>query len=121
MACILIVDDEALIRWSLSESLEAAGYRVSEAGSGREALGFIERGKNDHCVILLDLKLPDSSDLGLLRRILALAPGTRVILMTAHGTPEILDEALRLGAFGVLCKPFDLHEVVALVGSAVPQ
>jgi DNA-binding NtrC family response regulator len=121
MACILIVDDEALIRWSLSESLEAAGYQVSEAGSGREALGFIERGKNDHCVILLDLKLPDSSDLGLLRTILALAPGTRVILMTAHGTPEILDEALRLGAFGVLCKPFDLHEMVALVGSAVPQ
>jgi DNA-binding NtrC family response regulator len=118
MGTVLIVDDEALIRWSLSESLEGAGYHVSEAGSAREALARLQPPENDHQVILLDLKLPDSSDLGLLRRILQLAPRSRVILMTAHGTPEILDEALHLGAYRVMTKPFDIHEMVALVDSA---
>jgi DNA-binding NtrC family response regulator len=119
MHSVLIVDDEALIRWSLSESLEGAGYEVDEAGSAREALNKIDPLPADLRVVLLDLKLPDSSDLSLLRRVLELAPRSRVILMTAHGTPEILEEALRMGAFGVLTKPFDLHEMVALVASAV--
>jgi two-component system nitrogen regulation response regulator GlnG len=121
MPSILIVDDEALIRWSLSESLEGAGYVVDEAGSAAEALSRLDPADPCLRVILLDLKLPDSSDLGLLQRILRLTPGTRVILMTAHGTPEILDEALRLGAFSVLTKPFDLHEIVDLVRSAASQ
>jgi DNA-binding NtrC family response regulator len=118
MAAVLIVDDETLIRWSVAESLESAGFRVAEAGTAREALQFFLTCPHDHCVVLLDLKLPDSSDLGLLRRILEVAPGTRVILMTAHGTPEVLEEALHLGAFSVLNKPFDMTLIVDRVREA---
>jgi DNA-binding NtrC family response regulator len=118
MPSILIVDDEALIRWSLSESLEAAGFSVREAGSAADAISQIDGAEQDLRVVLLDLKLPDSHDLRLLQKILGARPGARVILMTAHGTREILDEALRLGAFRVLTKPFDLQEVVEIVRAA---
>src|SRR5512147_331578 len=106
MAAVLIVDDEALIRWFVAESLETVGHQILEAGSAREALAYFENGSNPVAVVVLDLKLPDSNDLGLLRRIQQLAPACRIILMTAHGTPDILDEALRAGAFAVLPKPF---------------
>jgi two-component system nitrogen regulation response regulator GlnG len=118
MPSILIVDDEALIRWSLSESLAAAGFSVREAGSAAEALSEIDGANPDLLVVLLDLKLPDSDDLRLLEAILGARPGVRVILMTAHGTPEVLDQALRVGAFRVLTKPFDLQEVVEMVRAA---
>lgn len=119
MAAILIVDDEALIRWSVGESLEAAGYSVVEAATAAEALAAIGNGNgNGIGVVVLDLKLPDSNDLGLLRRIRSSVPQCRIILMTAHGTPEVLDEALRSGAFAVLTKPFDLSRLVQLVDQA---
>jgi DNA-binding NtrC family response regulator len=118
MAVILIVDDEALIRWSVAESLEAAGYQVVEAGSAGEALRAID-GARDISLVVLDLKLPDSSDLGLLKRIRAVAPSSQVILMTAHGTPDILEDARRLGACDVLEKPFDLHLFVDVVNHAL--
>lgn len=118
MGTILIVDDEALIRWSVAESLEAAGFGVVEAANAREALQQVSTRPNGISVAVLDLKLPDSNDLGLLRRIHELAPGCRIILMTAHGTPEIMDEARRAGAFGALSKPFDMTRIVGLVRDA---
>lgn len=118
MAAVLIVDDETLIRWSVAESLEAAGFRVAEAGSAGEALRYFDHDPGDICVVVLDLKLPDSSDLGLLRRIREIAPKCRIILMTAHGTAEVLEEALQAGAFGVLGKPFDMSRVVTMVREA---
>ena len=114
---ILIVDDEALIRWSVAESLEDAGFVTAEAGSAAEAIKQLDG--NGFAVVLLDLRLPDSSDLGLLRRIRQLAPQARIILMTAFGTPEILAEARQLGAVSTLNKPFDMTRVVGLVREAV--
>jgi DNA-binding NtrC family response regulator len=119
MAAVLIVDDEALIRWFVAESLETAGHQVLEAGCAREALAHFQGGANPVAVVVLDLKLPDSNDLGLLRRIQQLAPSCRIILMTAHGTPDVLDEALRAGAFAVLPKPFDVTKVQGLVADAL--
>jgi DNA-binding NtrC family response regulator len=116
MAAVLIVDDEALIRWSVAESLEAAGYEVLEAGSAREALDWVEDRNAGITTVVLDLKLPDSNDLGLLRRVHRALPGCRIILMTAHGTPEVLEEALQSGAAYVLDKPFDMNRIVAAVG-----
>ncbi len=118
MSAVLIVDDEPLIRWSVAQSLEAAGYRVAEAATAGEALKFFEGGPDGISVVVLDLKLPDSSDLALLRRIHQLAPGCAIILMTAHGSQEILSEAMRSGAFDVLGKPFDLNRVVGMVREA---
>ena len=117
MPSVLIVDDEPLIRWSVAESLEEAGYPSLEAASAREAIEMLEAAGDCIDAIVLDLKLPDSSDLGLLRRICASRPDCRVILITAHGTPEIMEEALRAGAHGVLLKPFDMSRIVALVAS----
>jgi len=116
MAMILVVDDEPLIRWAVREGLELEGYAVVEAGSAREALASLEGATID--VALLDLKLPDSDDLSLLRRIRTSAPACRVIMMTAHGTPEILADAMRMGAFGTVAKPFDLGRIVSLVRDA---
>lgn len=118
MHAVLVVDDEALIRWSVAESLQSAGFRVLEAGTAREALDHFDTQGCRTCVVLLDLRLPDSDDLGLLRRIREIAPRCRIILMTAHGTAEILDEALEAGAYGVLAKPFDMSRVVGLVQQA---
>jgi DNA-binding NtrC family response regulator len=120
MVTILVVDDEPLIRWAVREGLEAAGFAVVEAGTAREALRSLGDGAAGASVALLDLKLPDSSDLSLLRRVLTTAPGCRVIMMTAHGTPELLAEAVQAGAFSTIAKPFDLSRVVAMVREAVP-
>ena len=118
MATILIVDDELLIRWAIAQTLEAAGFEVREAGTAREALECLEKGE-DVGVVLLDLKLPDSSDLGLLRTLRQRAPGSQVILMTAHGSAEVLEEAMRAGAFLALGKPFDMQYMVDRVRAAI--
>ena len=117
---VLVVDDEALIRWSVAETLASEGYHVLEAASAREALQrFAESGSRIGLVVL-DLRLPDCADLTLLRRIRVLAPSCPVILMTAYGTSEVLDEARRTGAVDVLSKPFDMTRVAGLVHSALP-
>ncbi len=118
MSVILIVDDEALIRWSIAETLEHAGYEVVEAGSACEALEQFDSSR-DIALAILDLKLPDSHDLGLLRQIRKLAPNCRLILMTAFGTPDVFDDARRSGAFEVLTKPFDMRRIVALASDAL--
>lgn len=117
MPSILVVDDEELIRWSLAQTLEAAGYEVLEAGTARETLERVNDGA-DISVVLLDLRLPDSSDLSLLRTLHQRAPQCRIILMTAHGTAELLDEALDAGAFRALGKPFDMGCMVGIVREA---
>jgi DNA-binding NtrC family response regulator len=119
MATVLIVDDEPLIRWAVREILEDAGYAVVEAGSAREAMVRIgEADGQPLAVALLDLRLPDSDDLSLLRRVRGKAPRCQVIIMTAHGTPEILSDAMTQGAFGTISKPFDLSSIVGLVRAA---
>jgi DNA-binding NtrC family response regulator len=120
MKTILVVDDEPLIRWAVREGLESAGYAVVEAGSAREAMARLADGASGVAVALLDLKLPDSDDLSVLRRIRQLVPACRVIMMTAHGTPEILAEAVREGAVATIAKPFDLMQVVGMVREAIP-
>jgi DNA-binding NtrC family response regulator len=118
MATILIVDDELLIRWAIAQTLEAAGFEVREAGTAREALAWLEKGEEPG-VVLLDLKLPDSNDLGLLRTLRQRAPDSQVILMTAHGTAELLEEAMQAGAFLALGKPFDMQYMVDRVRAAI--
>jgi len=117
---VLIVDDETLIRWSLAQTLQARGYDVIEADSAREALERLTE-RDDIGVVLLDLKLPDSKDLSLLRWLRQCYRHSRVILMTAHGTTEVLEEALRAGAFRAVSKPFDLDQMVEIVHDAVAE
>jgi DNA-binding NtrC family response regulator len=119
MATVLVVDDEPLIRWAVRETLEDAGYGVVEAGSAREAMSRIaEADGRPLAVALLDLRLPDSDDLSLLRQVRNEAPACQVIIMTAHGTHEILRDAVTQGAFGTISKPFDLSRIVGMVKAA---
>lgn len=116
-ARVLVVDDEALIRWSIVEKLSSHGYTATEADDAASALSALRfDAKPD--VIFLDYRLPDSKDLGLLRQIRQLAPDAAVIMMTAFGTPEMFKEALDLGAYQVLTKPFDLLHLPELADNA---
>jgi len=111
---VLVVDDEPLIRWSIAETLGAAGHQVLEAEDAASALRAVTASPRPH-LVLLDFRLPDSNDLGLLAKIRQLVPDTSVIMMTAFGTPEVTAGALKLGASRVLNKPFNMHELEAVV------
>jgi two-component system response regulator AtoC len=112
---VLIVDDESLIRWSLAETLTDEGYGVLEAADGQRALEALRDTPRPVDVVMLDYRLPDSNGLQLLGKIRTLSPRSRVVMMTAHGTPEVIAEALRLGAVCVINKPIEMREVASLV------
>lgn len=116
---VLVVDDEALVRWSIAETLRAAGYDVVEAGDADSALHALIDDDRPPDAILLDLRLPDCDDLHLLETIKLILPGTPVVLMTAFGTPELAAEARGLGACAVLEKPFDLSSLEPLLDASL--
>ncbi len=111
---VLVVDDEALIRWSVSETLGPLGYEVFEAADGAEGVRVLLE-HAPFAAVLLDLQLPDCRDLRLLSLMRSVAPRTPIVLMSAFVTPEIEMEAGWLGVARVLRKPFDLEALVALV------
>lgn len=115
---VLIVDDEALIRWSLAETLGERGYTVTEAENGRTAVAAIQHAAEPFDVVLLDYRLPDSADLRLLENVRRLAPSSQVIMITAHNNPEIAQGAAALGAYRVISKPFEVDNLAALVKQA---
>ena len=115
---VLVIDDEALIRWSLSEGLTEFGYVVRLAGTAAEARAVLASCGPDPLVVLLDLRLPDMSDLSLLKEIRDSRPDAPVIVMTAHGTVEAARDAKALGVYRLVGKPFDVPEMVRMVGSA---
>jgi len=116
---ILVVDDELLIRWSLGEALTAAGYAVVEGRDAAEARQAIRDRDHQPDLVVLDYRLPDSNDLGLLTTIRNEAPTVPVILMTAYGTAEVEKGALDLGAYRVVSKPFEVHDMASLVTEAL--
>jgi len=116
---VLVVDDEALIRWSLSETLGERGYMVTQAGDGRMAVAAIESAVEPFDVVLLDYRLPDSADLRLLEKVKRLAPTSSVIMITAHNSPELAQGAAALGAYRVISKPFEVESLAALVSQAL--
>ena len=118
---VLVVDDEALIRWSLSEGLTDAGWTVRQAASGAEARAAVRSLHDQPFVILVDLRLPDVSDLSLVRELRALRPDVPMIVMTAHRTADDATQAREAGVHSFVDKPFDVVEVVALVDEAASR
>jgi two-component system response regulator AtoC len=115
-ATILVVDDEALIRWSLTERLHSEGYEVLEAETGHGALEKLPEGVD---LVLLDYRLPDTDGVSVLRKIKEFDQDVLVILLTAYASVETAVEAMKLGAYHFANKPFNLDEVVAVVERAL--
>src|SRR5580693_4304579 len=117
MAKILIVDDQRNMRTTLAMMLRGASYEVDEAADGE--LGS-ERGATEAFdVVLTDLRMGSRDGIDVLRAIKAAQPLTEVIVMTAYGTIESAVEAMRLGAFDYVQKPFSEEELLVKVGKAV--
>ena len=113
---MLVIDDEPLIRWSLSERLTQDGYAVLEAGTGQE--GLAQCGPNVD-LVLLDYRLPDSDGLAVLRQIKVREPDVPVILLTAFSSIETAVEAMKQGAYHYANKPFNLDELSLVIGKAL--
>jgi DNA-binding NtrC family response regulator len=116
--CVLVVDDEPLIRWSLAQTLGDSGYRVVEAGDAVSALRVFASADAPEAV-LLDIYLPDPDGLGVLSTMRAIAPRVPIILITAYGTADLRAEARQRGAFDVLDKPFEMGDLSLLVDRAL--
>jgi two-component system response regulator AtoC len=118
-ATILVAEDDRAIRFSLTCSLKADGYRVIEAGDGNEALVLIEREQPD--AVLLDLKMPGRDGLAVLAELGPTVADLPVIVVTAYGGSAVAIEAMRRGAYDYLTKPFDLDEVQLTLRRALRQ
>jgi DNA-binding NtrC family response regulator len=115
-ATVLVVDDEDLVRWSLRERFTRDGDTVIEAATAADALAHLSAGLD---LIMLDYRLPDGDGLSLLRTIKEMTPDTPVVLMTAFSSVAGAVEAMKLGAYHYLNKPFDLDDVAVVVQQAL--
>lgn len=113
---ILIVDDESVITNLLSDVL-GTEYQCTTAATAEEALSLM--GENDYSLVITDITMPGMSGLEMIPHIKRLSPHTVVVMISGMQTAENAIEALRLGAFDYLVKPFDLHHVKAAVGRAL--
>src|SRR5713101_4668244 len=114
---ILIVDDEASIRESLSGVLADEGYAASSAGSGEACLELLRKTAFD--VVLLDIWLPGVDGLATLERIREFDNPPEVIMISGHGTIETAVRATKLGAYDFLEKPLSLEKTLILVKNAI--
>ena len=113
---VMVVDDELLIRKSLSKVLRARGFRVEVASTGGEG---IEKVAEVHPqVMILDMRLPDTDGLSVLRRVREMDPLLQVIVITAFGDVQSAVDAMKLGACDFLRKPYELEDIALAVDSA---
>ncbi|MET0459987.1 MAG: response regulator [Ilumatobacteraceae bacterium] len=113
---ILIVDDQASTRGAVRRIL-ARNHTISEAGSAAEAREQLLT--NHYDLLLCDLKMPEENGFDLVRTMVPQAPNTVVVMVTGVDDPRIADEALALGVYGYLVKPFTTNEVLIAVATAL--
>jgi DNA-binding NtrC family response regulator len=106
---LLIVDDDEQLRQTLVRRFERRGMAVTDAASGADAM--VKAGQTRHDVALLDLHLPDTTGTELLGRLKEEQPDLEIILLTAHGSIETAIQAMKMGAYDYLTKPFHLPEL----------
>lgn len=113
---VLVIEDEKLMRVTIEDSLKASGYNVLPCENGREGIAAFKEGTCD--VVVTDIRLPDKNGLEILKEIATLSD-VPVIVMTAFGTIKDAVEAMKLGAFDYITKPFSLDEFRMLIGRAL--
>jgi two-component system nitrogen regulation response regulator GlnG len=117
MSKLLLIDDEEDVRYSLERTFAADGIELATAASGEEGLKVIPKFKPD--LVLMDVRMTGMTGLETLRKIRATEPKLLVILMTAYGTTQTAIEAMKLGAYDYLLKPFDIPKLKELVANAL--
>jgi len=118
---ILVVDDDVLIRKALKLHLEVAGYQVSQASNGLEAVEAVERCRPD--IIILDIFMPEMDGFETLRRLNSRVARAHILAISGGGSVadcDFLGMAAKLGADRVLKKPFTASELAAAVESLLP-
>ena len=114
---VLIIEDEKLIRWSLRQKFESRSYRVSEVATGEDAFKALDADIYD--LIMLDYKLPDTTGLDILRKIRETDQDVVVIMMTAYSSIESAVDAIKLGAYDYITKPFEMDQLLRTVDKAL--
>lgn len=109
MKSILIVDDQQGIRMLLQEVFLKEGFRTLTAGSGREALEVFDVERPD--LVLLDMKIPGMDGIEILKRMKQECEKVQVVMMTAYGELNLIEEAKTWGAVRHFTKPFDVFEL----------
>ncbi len=117
---ILIADDEPNIRRVLEATFQREGYEVMTAESGKKALDILKANQTTD-VLISDLIMPDINGVELLEIVRDMIPSLSVVMITAHGTIKTAVDAMRLGAFDYVTKPFDVDELKTLVKKAIER
>ena len=117
MSKLLLIDDEEDVRYSFQRIFDSPEIELATASSGEEGLKVIPKFKPD--LVLMDIRMGGMNGLETLRRIRAADPKLLVILMTAYGTTQTAIEAMKLGAYDYLLKPFDVPKLKEIVASAL--
>ncbi len=115
---ILVIDDDAEIRYSLSRVLSSRHYAVIEAPSGEQGIALVKKGPAPD-LVFLDVRMGGMSGIEALQHIRSANPKQLVVLMTAFGTAQTAIEAMKYGAFDYVMKPFDPAKVLALAENAL--
>ncbi len=116
MKKILVIDDEAIVRTSCDRTLAPEGYELTLTSSGKEGLEVLE--KESFALVLLDLKMPDIDGIEVLNKIKDTWPDTKVVMITGYSTVDTAVQALRLGAFNFIEKPFTPDTLLNAVNEA---
>jgi DNA-binding response OmpR family regulator len=119
MKKILLVDDDSMVRSSLSQYLRARGYHVEDVSTGSEAIEKSASEKFD--VVLLDMLLPDSHGIDVLKEILKSRPKAKVIMVTGFASIESAVASIKKGATYYLSKPFELDQLDLLIRQAFEE
>lgn len=114
---VLVVDDDRLVLAALAEGLRAAGYRVTGAASGEDALAAAERELPD--LALLDMRMPGMSGVELGGRLRAV--GVPFLYLSAYGDRDAVESALEEGALGYLVKPLDIQQIIPSIEAALTR
>jgi nitrogen regulation protein NR(I) len=117
MSKLLLIDDEEDVRYSFQRIFDSPEIEFTTASSGEEGLKMISKVKPD--LVLMDVRMGGMNGLETLRRMRAANPKLLVILMTAYGTTQTAIEAMKLGAYDYLLKPFDAVKIKEIVGNAL--